>query len=38
VLQNGETPLHKAAWNGHRDSFGVLINAGAKIDVIDKVS
>jgi len=38
VLQREQTPLHCAARYGHSNSVAILINAGATIDVIDKVS
>jgi len=41
VLQVGQTPLYYAARNDHRfqnNSLGILVDAGATVDIIDKVS
>jgi len=38
VLQDGRTPLHIAARYSDSNSVDVVINAGATVDVIDKVS
>ena len=37
-IQNNHTPLHLAAFNGHADVGNILINAGAHIDALNKVS
>ena len=37
-LQENNTPLHFAAYNGCFDVADVLIKSGALLDVIDKVS
>jgi hypothetical protein len=37
VVQDGETPLHKAAWNGHPEVAKLLLAAGAAVDVPNKV-
>jgi len=34
---HGETPLHIAAWRGHREAVGVLIAAGAALDKADRM-
>ena len=38
VLQDGDTPLHKAAYFGHNKAIDILMAAGAKIDVKNNVS
>ena len=38
VLQEGDTPLHLAAYNGHNRAIDILMAAGAKVDVKNKVS
>ena len=35
-LQAGETPLHKAAFNGHLESVRLLLDSGAEKEVMDK--
>ena len=36
--QDGETPLHRASWNGEVDSIKILLDKGANIDHVDNVS
>ena len=38
VSQNGDTPLHKAANNGHTEIVKVLVEAGATVEATDVVS
>ena len=38
ALQGGRTPLHFSAYYGHGEVVDTLVNAGATVDVIDKVS
>lgn len=38
VLQDGATPLYRAAFYGHNDTVDILVEAGAKVDTIDQVS
>ena len=38
VLQNGESPLYMASQNGHLDVVKTLIQAGANINQVTKVS
>ena len=38
IYQNGETPLHKAAHEGHTHVMKVLLAAGANIEAKDGVS
>ena len=38
ALQDGRTPLHCAAIKGHDEVVDTLVNAGATVDAIDKVS
>ena len=37
-LQNGDTPLHFAAYGGHEGAIGVLLEAGADREAKDNVS
>ena len=37
-LQNGETPLHRAAYMGREGAIGVLLEAGADREAKDNVS
>ena len=37
-LQDGYTPLHDAAIEGHDDIIHYLLNRGAKIDSVNNVS
>jgi hypothetical protein len=37
VVQDGETPLHKAAWNGRPEVAKLLLTAGAAVDALNKV-
>lgn len=37
VLQEGRTPLHIAATNDRRKAIEALVNAGATLDIPDKV-
>jgi ankyrin repeat protein len=38
MFQEGLTPLHLAARDGHTEVFKVLLAAGANTDIADKVS
>ena len=38
VSQNGETPIHRAAANGHHEAVKILADLGAPVDATDKVS
>ena len=38
VLQDGDTPLHWAAYSGHNKAIEILIAAGATVDAKDRVS
>ena len=38
ALQGGDTPLHLAAYYSRGEAVDTLVNAGATVDVIDKVS
>ena len=38
ALQDGDTPLHWAAYQGHGEVVDTLVNAGATVDVINNVS
>ena len=38
ALQEGNTPLHYAAYKGHGEVVDTLVNAGATVDVINNVS
>ena len=38
VLQNNDTPLHKASWNGQTEVCRYLIKAGAGVDRVNSVS
>ncbi len=38
LLQNGMTPLMKAASEGHTDCIRELLSSGAVVDLADKVS
>jgi ankyrin repeat protein len=35
-FRNGETALHRAAWNGHLGVIAVLLSAGAEVDSKDR--
>lgn len=37
VLQKRDTPLHDAAWAGHADVIGILVNSGAIVDATNNV-
>ena len=37
-LQDGETPLHCGAWNGHLNTCKLLLAAKAHVDVVNGVS
>jgi hypothetical protein len=37
LLQDGSTPLHFAAWKGHTEVVGQLLDAGADMDIADMV-
>lgn len=37
-LQNGETPLHWAAFDGHKDVIEVLLAKGADVKAVDEAS
>jgi hypothetical protein len=37
LLQDGYTPLIKAAWNGNAEAVQALLDAGADIKVLDTV-
>jgi ankyrin repeat protein len=37
LLQDGKTPLHKAAEHFHNELVGVLLGVGAAVDATDKV-
>jgi hypothetical protein len=37
-LQDGWTPLHRAAWNGHEDVVVLLLDRGANVDAANRVS
>ena len=37
-MQNNDTPLHSAAFKGHKDVADVLIKFGASLDAINNVS
>jgi ankyrin repeat protein len=37
VLQDGQTPLHEAAWYGHTAVVGQLLCAGAAVEAATKV-
>ena len=36
--QDGETPLIKAAYNGHKECVALLLEGGAEVDAADKVN
>ena len=38
ALQNDHTPLHCAAYYGYGEVVDTLVNAGATVDIINKVS
>ena len=38
LLQDGKTPLMKAASEGHTDCIRELLSSGAVVDLADKVS
>ena len=38
VLQDGYTPLHDAASNGHTEAVDYLIGIGATVDITNSVS
>ena len=37
-LQDGNTPLHRAALNGHKEVAALLLDKGANLEALDKVS
>ena len=37
-LQLGRTALHLAAWEGHEKAVSALLEDGAKVDFLDRVS
>ncbi len=37
ILQSGETPLIKASWHKELDTVCLLLKAGAKVDLQEKV-
>jgi hypothetical protein len=38
LLQNGQTPLHRAAGSGRTEVVGLLLHAGAAVDAATKVT
>ena len=38
VLQDGNTPLHDAAYNGHTEAVDYLIGIGVTVDITNIVS
>ena len=37
LIQDGNTALHKAAWEGHTETVDCLVSAGADVNVANKV-
>jgi hypothetical protein len=37
LLQWGWTPLHRAAWSGHKEVVRQLLRAGATVEAVEKV-
>ena len=37
MLQNGDTALHEAAWEGKVEVINLLVKHGAAVDIRDKV-
>lgn len=35
--EDGQTPLHHAAWGGHADVVGVLVDKGADVIAVKKL-
>ena len=38
MLQGQLTPLHKAAWGGHKEVTKILLDHGSSVDAQDEVS
>ena len=38
IMQIGQTPLHKAAYHGHKDVTKILVDSGAAVDAKSNVN
>ena len=38
IVQIGQTALHKAAYNGHKDVIKILVDSGAAVDAKSNVN